>query len=225
MFDWFKSGKENAELEADTALPGDRLTITAQSGLLSGTHVASNLGWRKVEALSVGDKVLTFDNSMQTITDIRRETLFIGERGHAHPTTLPVHVPKGALYNRCDLWLMPEQGLLIESDAASDALGDPFAIVSAQSLTGFRGICREAPSDQLEITTLSFEQDEVVYAEGGLLAYCPQPRDFLMDELTGQHGIYEVLDRNQGRYLVECLVAEDCARGITYDPEEVALLA
>ena len=136
MFDLFKNGKDDAEWDADTALPGGGRLITGQSGLLAGTHVASNLGWRKVEALSVGDKVLTFDNAMQTVTGIQRETLWIGEQSQAHPDTLPVLVPRGALHNRCDMWLMPEQGLLIESDVTRDALGDPFAVVTAQALVG-----------------------------------------------------------------------------------------
>ena len=35
---------------------------TLSHGLMAGTRVASNLGWRAIDALAVGDKVLTFDN-------------------------------------------------------------------------------------------------------------------------------------------------------------------
>ncbi len=225
MFDWFKGGTEDANWNTDIALPGDGLLITGQNGLLAGTHVASNLGWRKVEALSVGDKVLTFDNGMQTVVDIQRETLWIGERGHAHPTTLPIHLPQGALNNRCDMWLMPDQGLLVESDAVSDLMGDPFAVVSARSLVGLGGISRMAPAQKLEITILSFENDEVIYVEGGLLAHCPRPRDFLRDEFTDGSDLYDVLDTSSARSLVENLVGTADARGFTYDPEDVLLLA
>ncbi len=225
MFDWFKSGNEGSEWGSEIALPGGFGLDSGQSGLLAGTLVASSMGWRKVEALSVGDRVLTFDNGMQVITDIQRQTLTFGDYGHSHPSTLPVFVPHGALYNRCDLWLMPDQGLLVESDEAQDALGDPFAVVMAHALIGFRGICQKAPEEALEATVLFFERDEVVYVQGGMLAHCPHPLDFLTESALDGDEIYTILDDGGARDMVESMVALDGGRGLAYDPEEVALLA
>ncbi len=42
-------------------------------GLIAGTHVASSLGWRTVDAITIGDNVLTFDNAMQPVVEIRRD--------------------------------------------------------------------------------------------------------------------------------------------------------
>lgn len=225
MFDWIKGENTQADWENDTALPGDGYLITGQNGLLAGTHVVSNLGWRKVEALRVGDKVLTFDNAMQTVTGIQRETLWIAEASQAHPETLPVHVPGGALNNRRDLWLMPDQGLMIESDTAMDALGDPFAVIAAQALTGYRGITRAAPAEKLEIVILSFARDEVIYVEGGLLAYCPMPRDILLPAEASDEDLYDVLDLEEGRGLVQQMIARQQTRGFTYDRDELACLS
>ena len=46
-------------------------------GLMAGTRVASNLGWRAIEALAVGDMVLTFDHGMQAITEVRRANMWL----------------------------------------------------------------------------------------------------------------------------------------------------
>lgn len=225
MFDWIRGGTDADEMENDFALPGGGILITGQSGLMSGTHVASNLGWRAVDALSVGDKVLTFDNGMQTVLDIQHETLGTGTRGHLPQSATPVFVPEGALCNRCDLWLMPDQGLLIESESTQDALGDPFAVVPARALIGFRGICRRAPQLPLELTILTFAGDEVVYVEGGMLAHCPRARDLLMDGAFDKDGLYDPLDIKRARSLVECLMAQNSISAFAYDADEVASVA
>jgi len=202
----------------------DGLLITGQSGLVTGTRVASNLGWRAVEALSVGDMVLTFDNGMQTVIDIQREKIAIPAHLHSK-NHLPVFVPKGALANRKDLWLMPEQGLLIESESASDALGDPYAVVPAGALDGFRSISRRAPADQVRVTNLSFASDQVIYVEGGMLAHCPRPRCILTDVPREDDILYNVLDGPDARFLVECLIDSHQTRAFSYRPEEVASVA
>lgn len=57
----------------------------------------------------------------------------------------PVHIPAGALGNCVEMTVLADQGLMIESDAALDQHGDPYAIVPALSLVGVRGITRQAP--------------------------------------------------------------------------------
>jgi hypothetical protein len=202
----------------------DGLLITGQSGFVSGIHVASNRGWRAVDTLSVGDKVLTFDHGMQTVVDIQRETLFAPEHSLSR-SQCPVLVPKGAMNNRKDIWLMPDQGMLVESDVAIDAQGDPFAVVPARALKGLRGI-RSAPQlDHLNITTLAFANDEVVYVEGGLLAFCPRPRCILTDAASPGAQLYDVLDMRAARSLVECLIDEDAGGALVCDPDEIAGIA
>ncbi|WP_241525652.1 Hint domain-containing protein [Pseudophaeobacter leonis] len=64
MLDWFQ---KRMNPEFDLTIPP---VSVGEGGLLAGTHVASNLGWRPVEALCAGDKVLTFDHGMQTIVEV-----------------------------------------------------------------------------------------------------------------------------------------------------------
>lgn len=220
MFGW---NEMNAAITARTAeVSGamDGLLITGQSGFVNGTHVASNLGWRAVEALSVGDKVLTFDHGMKTIVDIQRETLLAPEHT-LPPAQRPVLVPEGAMNNRADMWLMPDQGMLVESEAAIDALGDPFAVVPARVLKGLRGIRAAAPTDQLTVTTLALADDEVIYVEGGMLAYCPRPRCILTETPKTGSELYDVLDMRAARFLVECLIDEDDGAALICDPDEI----
>lgn len=186
---------------------------TTSHGLIAGTHVASNLGWRAVDALSVGDKVLTFDNAMQTVVEIRRETLW-SDPYEAPELTWPVHVPKNALGNRCALTLMPDQGIMVESDATEDAHGDPFAVIPALSMIGLRGIDRVPPRDTIEVITLFFADDQVVYVEGGVLAFCPRA-GCLVSDMDAPAGAYEVLGLADAEFLVECMKFEDHVEGNT----------
>ena len=198
--------------------------ITGQTGFVAGTHVASNLGWRRVETLRAGDVVLTFDHGMQTVRDIQHDVLY--RRGSLLPLAQkPILLPKGALNNRQELWLMPDQGLLVESEIAGDILGDPFVVVPARALTGFRSITAAKPDDELPIVVLGFDTDEAVYVEGGLLAYCPYPRDILNDATVDSAQSYKLLPLKAARHLVRCLIDDDDASGLLCDEDEIALIS
>lgn len=223
MFDWKGKKFRKPEPFTDADLGLDDILITGQSGFVAGTHVASNLGWCPVEALRVGDKVLSFDHGMQTVVDIQRETLTPGDS--SLPDVLrPVLVPRNALNNRRPIWLMPEQGLLLDSDAALEVLDDPFAVVPARALAGFRGIRTAVPGETLSMTTLAFDRDEVVYVEGGLLSFCPYPRTILDEDAAGESSLYTMQSYETARYLVQFLIDEDNATALTYDPSELELL-
>ena len=63
-------------------------------GLVKGTRVATELGWRPVDAVAAGDLVLTFDRGMQPVVAVRRR--FLADLGAA---SWPLSVPAGALGN------------------------------------------------------------------------------------------------------------------------------
>lgn len=177
-------------------------------GLMAGTKVASNLGWRTVDALAVGDLVLTFDNGMQQITELYRHSCWHGGRNtpEAH---WPLIVPVGALDNRTELTLTADQGVLIESDAAAEIFGDPFAIVPAHVLVGVRGIRRQAPEDKIDMISVYFAEEEVIYVEGGTLIYCP-PNTLALDGfLNAADTVYEMLSTQDAAILANYLAHED----------------
>ncbi len=220
MLDWITRRTVAEKPDPYLHMAAAGLLITGQSGFLSGTHVASNLGWRDVRNLSVGDKVLTFDHGMQRVVDIQRETLILPE---GVPTTAqtPVRVPKDALNNRAEMWLMPELGLLVESEYVTDGQGDPYAVVPARALDGFDGIERAVPGARLNLTTLAFAGDEVVYVDGGMLCHCPRPREILTGSQGAEPPLYRVLDMEPARALLR-RVFTDHAMALICDPEEVA---
>lgn len=191
-------GVETAAAFAD----GTLADVTA--GLVAGTKVATPMGWRVIEAIAAGDKVLTFDGGMQTVVGVRRDIVWTGGAG-SDPATWPLLVPAGALGNRAEMVLMPQQAVMVESDTAERLFGDPFATIPALALEGYRGIERIVPDARMEVVTLVFEQDEIVFGNIGALFLCPAQ----MDLLNPTTGTYQVMNLEDADMLVSFLELED----------------
>lgn len=154
------------------------------AGLIAGTLVETATGWRPVEMLRVGDHVQTYDGGLRQLRQIDRA--YYGVADGAYPLQGILHVPAGALDNCDDVVVMPEQMLLIESQVAADLLGELSVLIPASALVGFRGITRHAPKGLIEAVTLNFEDEEVVYANSGLLVHCATKASGFFTELD--HG-------------------------------------
>ncbi|MGJ8544377.1 MAG: Hint domain-containing protein [Sulfitobacter sp.] len=209
MFGWKEKAMNRRTAEVSGAYNGGRNLLT--HGLMAGTRLASNLGWRAIEALAVGDLVLTFDNGMQEIVEIQRAFMWVDAPDSAE-ALWPVFIPAGALDNRTDLTLLADQGVLVESDAAADIYGDPFAVVPAATLVGMRGITRQRPMQQVELIAIYFAEDQVIYAEGGALIHCMQNRASLDKFLEAPASSYDVLSHKDAEFLVECLIFDEQMR-------------
>lgn len=146
---------------------------TASAGLIAGTMVASAQGWQPVETLKVGDRVHTFDNGMQPIIDIKRRVLWEKEADR-ETQPWPVVIPEDALGNSHEMIFLPDQGVMLESENACDRMGDPYAIMPAQVLEGLCGIESAPAGHAMELVSLVFAAEEVVYIDGSMLVYCPQ---------------------------------------------------
>lgn len=178
-------------------------------GLIAGTQIATELGWQSVEDLRAGDRVVTFDNGMRPLKAVRVSTLWTAEKS-APRAVWPLEVPKSVLGNRDVIRLLPDQAVLIESDEAEALYGDPFTMVSAGSLDGYKGITRVPPARELTLVALEFEGDEVVYVNGTMLVHCPNnhvEKVSTVDELliTGSEGSYQRLTAVQARQLVQAM--------------------
>lgn len=177
-------------------------------GIVAGTLVASEIGWVPAEVLGAGDRVMTFDNGLQPLRAVRVSTLWTAEDS-APRAVWPLSVPEGALGNRDDMLLLPEQAVLLESDAAEEMFGDPFTLVVAGALDGWRGISRVPPLREVKVVQLEFAAEQIVYVNGTTLIHCPggQPQmvasaEALID--TGSRG-YARLPRVQTEQLVQRL--------------------
>lgn len=218
MFGWSDWKARNRAIPDEDCSAIEGIVITGRAGLLGGLNVATSLGWRAVENLRVGDRVLSFDHGLQPVLDIQRESLVMPE-GRLPQSHRPILIPAGALENDAPIRVMPDQGLLVESDRVQDILDDPFAVIPARALIGFRGIASVLPADPASVSTIAFGCDEVIYIEGGLLACCPRPRSLLADAAAGAD--YRSLSLCAARHLVAGLIEDDDIHALICDHEEI----
>lgn len=190
------------------------------AGLAMGTKVATSLGWRPVEAVVPGDRVLTFDSGMQEITHVTRGVLWQGP--DACPRRLwPLMVPAGALGNAQSMTILPDQPVVIESEVGKEIYGDPFTLVPAGALEGFRGIERMPPEAEAGVVTLHFHRDQVVFGSAGALFYCPTIRSLsVVETLDELQSDYVVLGYEDAEFLIGCIEIDALQKSA--GPEEEA---
>ncbi len=203
MFAWKNTTWDGTN--TDVALPKLDARTT---GMVAGTKVATNAGWASVETIREGQQVLTFDGGLQTVIAVTRHSLMADTHDIS---SWPLSVPADALGNRADMTILPHQSVMIESDAAEDMTGDPFALIPGASLAGFRGISQERPSEWVDVIQLHFAQDEIVFANIGALFLCRAQVDLMSDAPATS---YDVLSIEVAEDLIDCLMFEDDARAI-----------
>lgn len=212
MFGWKSEGRKAATRTSEFSGAYDGGAVGVMSGIVAGTRVATAIGWRPVEAVSVGDKVLTFDGGLQRVTGVRRQVLWSGE-GDCPRRFWPLSVPAGALGNREVMSLLPRQPVMVESDSAEELFGDPFALIPAMSLDDINGITRAPPRGPVEVITVQFADDQVVFANSGALFLCPAACDLVSDALEGRAASpYLPLPLDEARSLT--LMIEQEASGV-----------
>ncbi len=151
--------------------PDDPVLLGAGCGLVEGTLVAAQDGWRPIETVRPGDDLLTFDGGMQRVTTVLRDELW-GGAGPCPKALWPMLVPAGTIGNLNDLLVMSHQGVLIESDEISDQWGDPFAVVPGAALEVLDGVERQDPYGAVEVVLPVFDEDQMVFADHGSLMFC-----------------------------------------------------
>ena len=154
---------------ADTVtaiFPSQRQTAPVITGLVAGTLVETKAGWQPVESLRLGDAVQTLDGGLARVLGLDRRIL------RPESATAPLLIPGGSFDACSDLLILPGQHLLLDTldDCTTDA---PFAMIPARALFGMAGVRRHAPTDPLHIITPLFADEEVIYANSGVLLHCP----------------------------------------------------
>ncbi len=139
-------------------------------GIVAGTLVETETGWMPVETLRIGTRVHTLDGGLTRILALDRRTL------PPEAETSLIHVP-GGLHDCCsDLMLVPGQHLLIDT-LGCDAHAAPYLLVPALALTSDPLVRREFPDLQVEVITPLFAEEEVIFANSGVLLHCPSVVD------------------------------------------------
>lgn len=177
--------------------PNEMVSVR-RGGLIHGTKVATPSGWKSAEVLEAGDLVRTLDNGFQEVRRVSRERVGIPE-GEVRPDFLPVRVPSRAAYNGRAVWLMPEQGLAL-TPSSKTADHEEVSIVPARMLSGQFRFSSQTPAREFTTTSVFFDQDEVIFIEGGLQAFCSACR---IRSLSGpSRRAYAVLDEDEAHDLV-----------------------
>lgn len=214
MFDGFtrRDAAHPADWPGNGARVGGAIAQESLSGLVTGTLVATTRGWVPVEAIAAGARISTFDHGTQSVIAVTRTVTRIR----------PVLVPPGALGNDAALTLMPDHSVLVESDAAERLFGDPYAILKARHLAGWRKIhhAEVQPSSRLherELVTLHFAAPEVLRINGGVrvMADAPLPADLSRDIFSSIRlpAPYASYSGRTARLLVAAMARDDARPG------------
>lgn len=170
-----------------------------RSGILEGTRVETSGGWRPIESLVPGDAVFTLDGGLRQITALHREQIL--------PARTLV-VPGGALDNCAEMRLLPGQHMLLQNDRAEAAFGNPLALIPAAAMAGYHGIQWVNSSGlEVDVLTLEFDEEEVVYGNTGALFHCPEARQIGAARLVSK--FFSVLNLAQGRAMVELMKRDE----------------
>lgn len=172
------------------------------SGLVAGTLVQTETGWQPVETLAIGQQVQTWDGGLAALVRL--------ERRRVAPGAALIRVPGGVLSACSDLLLLPGQHLLVETGAAAELLDQDVVLVPAAALDGWQGVAMHRPRHGIDVVTLGFEAEEIVYANTGALVHCaaaatPDARAPELGRAEGQvprSDFFTVLDRDGARKLL-----------------------
>ncbi|PWJ20377.1 Hint domain-containing protein [Jannaschia seohaensis] len=132
-----------------------------------GTLIATPQGEVPVEALRVGDRVITRDNGMQTIRWIGRRDVTLAEMV-ATDAWCPVLIRQGALGHGLperDMIVSPQHRVLVVDDDALLYFEEREVLIAAKHLVGRRAIERMAPRAVSYIHVM-FDAHQVILSDG-----------------------------------------------------------
>lgn len=197
-------------------IPNDRKAAAPETGgILAGTMVATEDGWKPVETLCVGDLVMTFDGGLQPIMGVSR-ALYPALPAALDTSESLIRIPTGLIGNTSPLTVTPYQPLVIESDLSEVLFGDPFAPVEARALRAVSGVEEILPDEAVVVVSLGFEQDQIIFAAGNALVLCPaemcfKPRCLEDVVFANSEPSYQVLSAEEAHMVAAGILAEHSA--------------
>lgn len=138
---------------SDTAF----VTINQIPCFVRGARIRTPSGAVPVEALAVGDLVITLDEGPQPIRWIGRRPV------PAQGRFAPVRIARGA---RRDLRVSPQHRILVRDGWAELMFGEAEILVAARDLVNDRTIRVEEGPGEVEYVHLMFDRHQVIFAEG-----------------------------------------------------------
>ncbi|WP_271948015.1 Hint domain-containing protein [Ruegeria faecimaris] len=176
-----------------------RVELNARrGGLIHGTRVATVDGWTPIEDIQPGDLIRTVENGFKAVRRISVDTISVPTE-ESRIEYLPVRVPPSAVDSPGAIWIMPEQGIALEHGTAD------LTVVAARKLSGLFRIKSDVPASSFDVSALFFDEDEVVYMEGGMRAFCPSGR---FGGHSGTSAGYQIAESETAAELVEDIRTE-----------------
>ncbi len=167
------------------------------AGLVNGTKVETETGWRRVEQLVPGERIHTFDSGPTVLRGVVRAS-YGADLPMVYPEGLTL-VPGGALGNCEGFYVLPDQCVMFSGSAVQGMTGQDRALVAGRDLAGHGQIGLAMPVDGIEVFRLMFDDEEVVFANTGVLMHCPAPEH---ESTTESH--FHVLDTAAAELLMSC---------------------
>lgn len=150
-----------------------------------GTHLTMATGQqRRVEDLSVGDRILTRDDGPQPIRWIGRSTM------RAVGAFAPILIEAGALNNANDLLVSPDHRLFVYQRSDRIGAGQSEVLVKARHLVNGDSV-RVVSGGFVDYFQILFDRHHIVYAEGiaaESMLVDPRTRPVLPEEVQQQMG-------------------------------------
>ena len=212
VFDTSWTGGTQTTVNGTTVVDTHQVTITIfgenEVCFTRGTEILTTEGPKPVEALKVGDMVVTRDNGPKPIRWIA-SSVVSNERRRGNSSLEPIVIEAGALGNGTperDLCVSPQHRVLIEGGHVDLIVAEPAVLASAKSLLNGKTIrhCGDA-FEKLEYWHVALDDHEVIFANG-----CPA-ESFHVGDVA--------LDSMSSAQLAEL---EDLFPGITSDSQSLS---
>jgi Ca2+-binding RTX toxin-like protein len=133
-----------------------------------GTMILTDHGEVAVEALAVGDLVMTRDNGLQPLRWVGQRKLSALDL-QADPDLQPVRIAKGALAGAGPdraMLVSPQHRVLIEGARAELMFGETEVLVPAKHLVGLAEVTRALPAEGVTYIHILFDRHEIVQSDG-----------------------------------------------------------
>ena len=135
---------------------------------VAGTMIETPTGPVRVEALRIGDLVLTQDDGAVPLRWIGHRVLTARELSAA-PQLSPISISKGALGKgipEVDLLVSPQHRILVRSRVARRMFGEDEVLVAAKHLLGLDGIVQLHDQPSVHYVHIAFDHHQLVFANG-----------------------------------------------------------
>lgn len=134
---------------------------------LKGTLILTNRGYRPVETLRSGDKIMTVDQGLQPLLWAGSRALTLS--AIADPNLRPIRVPAGSLgpdLPHHDLYLSPNHCLALDHPACTLLFHQAQVLTAVKSMLGFCDIGHRPFAAPVTYYHLLFERHQLIWANG-----------------------------------------------------------